>query len=173
MKYKLLKDTPKIKAGTIDRKVFFEINLNINPENYIWEWFEEVKENKTIYDLKEWDRLYYISDVNKTNWVTFTNDEKSFIEIGNAFLTKNEAEKELNKRIAWQTIRKFSIENDDDYKFIRWERNYLIEIYLNEFDIERYDEIENYNTQYYSSKEIAEKALKELNKKYRILFDLD
>lgn len=136
-KYKLLKDLPTWKAGEIfwiwedenlygmseDWRVIMVyhfstlINFDLLKNG---EWFEEIKIQKSIFDLKIWDTYYYL-DLNcsysKVSYFTiFAEDDflsyKSDLENWNIFLTEEEAEQELEKRQAIQRIKKYCFEND-------------------------------------------------------------
>lgn len=131
-KYKLKKDLPTWKAGTIfwvwedeclyglseDNKPIMVysaitlINFDLLKNS---EWFEEVEEEKSIFELDYGDKYFYIDDfsevkeaeVEKEYFESFEND----LNYGNVFLTKAEAEKELEKRQAIQRIKKYCWEN--------------------------------------------------------------
>ena len=119
MKYKLLKDLPLAKAGTVveisDTNFFQRGELDIHLPDDNWrphcianitlenqkEWLEEVKEPKTIYDLKKGDKYYEVYanlqiNSNIYNWhsqVTF-----------NMFLTEREAKRnKLLRELATRT----------------------------------------------------------------------
>ena len=72
MKYKLLKELPL--AYIWDEVEYFESTTEIRKKwvaiaylhkNLISEWLEEVKEPKTIYDLKKGDKYYVLDDWNE------------------------------------------------------------------------------------------------------------
>lgn len=89
------------------------------------EWFD--KEEKSIFNLKEWDDIYimryddYIS--RQRWWKQFVDDRINW----NVYLTKEEAEKELERRKAIQRIKKFMWENKIKNKEFKWNNGkYLI-----------------------------------------------
>lgn len=110
MKYKLLKPLPLAKAWTEVEyfKDTKQITLNRVPIAYIHEeqineWLEEIKEPKTIYDLKEGDEYWnitegYISEHKVIQW-----DFKSNAHIEN-FCTEREAKRnKLLRELATRT----------------------------------------------------------------------
>lgn len=139
-KYRLKKDLPTWKAGTTfwiweDENLYgmsedwqpvmvyhfstlFRFNLLNNKE-----WFEEIKEKpKSVWDLKKWDKYYYIEINACIDSIKFIDDyiDEDLLEIWNIFLIKEEAEKELEKRRAIQRIKKYCWENWIDNSFKEW-----------------------------------------------------
>ena len=176
-KYKLLKDLPFDKEWTIiDSEnrwnlVMYPIISRYSDNK---EWFEEIKEPKTIYNLKEWDKCYILvyGQALKEDFIWEYDMRLCMSEI---FLTKQEAETELKKRKALAKIKKWSVENDWDYK-LKW-NTYKYYLYLNWLDEETAEITvqETYLgkylwTIYYSSEKKAEQALKELREEYNTLF---
>lgn len=128
-RYRLKKDLPTFKAGDIFRLedsgnlvwhgsdngeseyksvvAYMCSTLNKFPD-ILTDWFEEImEESKTVWDLKENDRCYVIrtdahdSAVIEVHW----NDTWAPHRIiGNVFLTREEAEKELARRKAKQIL---------------------------------------------------------------------
>ena len=132
-KYKLLKDLPRAKAGEVVIITNAHSNnpwiLKINKWNedetqrprlaYIHtrnvdEWLEEIPEKpKSVFDLKEWDDFYFIiNNIIFENIVTDCVSFKDYLKEWNIFLSKEEAEAELEKRKAIQGVRKYCHEND-------------------------------------------------------------
>lgn len=74
--------------------------------NYLDEISEEllepyVEKPKTVWNLKKGDTYYVISGYNElieTTWINYNNIDSNSREIGNAFLTKEEAEFEVERR---------------------------------------------------------------------------
>ena len=190
-KYKLLKDLPGMKEGTIineseDKKtIFIETDLIwTNQElgfmlpifqNYSnhKEWFEEIKEVKSIYDLEKFDTFYTINANYDIDWRVIENwcliGER--IVMWNAFLTKEEAETELQKRKAMATIKKWSHDNDWGSEYIHQDC-YEIGVMWWDLTVIWPLAVKTINNQYYSCLEIAEQALKELEAEYKILFNI-
>lgn len=132
--YKLLKDLPRAKAGEVVIITNAHSNnpwiLKINKWNedekqrprlaYIHtknvdEWLEEIPEKqKSVWDLKAGDSFYLIFNGNiLKNSISYCEHFKAnYLEIWNAFLSKEEAEQELAKRKALQRIKKYCYEND-------------------------------------------------------------
>lgn len=127
-KYKLLKDLPLAKAGTIvslnresRKKTYWQASIMWEtgaiayiPQWAIQEWLEEIPEKpKSVWDLKEGDKYFYLSEIwdiciAEHIW-HILDDER--IQIGNAFLEKSEAVKELKKRVSIAKIKKYCSEN--------------------------------------------------------------
>lgn len=128
--YKLLKDLPTFKAGDIFELeytgdltfvehgdthktavplvvAYTKLTLEKFP-NILKDWFEEIPEKpKTVEDLKEGDKWYYISYNSMCHYVASSrvlNCINTFREVGNVFLTGEEAEKELARRKAKQVL---------------------------------------------------------------------
>lgn len=68
------------------------------------DWFEEIPEKpRTVWDLEEGDEWYFINYSTDSCYISSTNNLsciKAFREIGNVFLTREAAEKELARRKA-------------------------------------------------------------------------
>lgn len=128
--YKLLKDLPLAKTGEEVEiyekwkdliRIYKKPNNNrswilicqIEKEN-ISEWLEEIPQKpKSIWDLKEWDDFYFIiNSIIFENIVTDCVSFKDYLKEWNVFLTKKEAEAELEKRKAIQRVRKYCYENN-------------------------------------------------------------
>lgn len=129
-RYRLKKDLPTFKAGDIFRLedsgslvwhrsdngeseyksvvAYMCSTLNKFPD-ILTDWFEEItEESKTVWDLKEGDEYYMIDSFFSASNVVpiWTNSDidKDVRELGNAFLTKEEAEKEIARRKAKQIL---------------------------------------------------------------------
>lgn len=131
-KYKLKKDLPTFKAGMVAElnddgdlvlvgtretsapfiKGYYVVyprqELDVFP-NILKDWFEEIPEQpKTVWDLGNGDTYYSISSggfitTEKYSFDTQFEDNQR-IAIGNVFLTKEDAEKELTRRKAKQIL---------------------------------------------------------------------
>ena len=195
MKYRLLKDIPfhtKWAIFIYDKEKWKAYREWVNKTlgihwfhdtgfyKLLWEWFEEIKEVKSIYDLEE-DDTYYTTSISwyiqKESWTEHSARQET-IELWNAFLTKEEAETELQKRKAMATIKKWSWENDWGYEMKWAEMSYYV--FLDwfvdkegaEFNIQETYVWETLWEHYYSTEEKAEQALKELEAEYKILFNI-
>lgn len=115
MKYKLLKDTPTIKAGTIFEEIVNmsdgtrELTVDVpgedtpqDPQFTIQdidnfdEWFEEIKEptDSIHWKPKDGEEYWYIGDDSSIRSIRFSSydgDDVSRLAIGNVCLTKAEA----------------------------------------------------------------------------------
>lgn len=73
------------------------------------EWFEKIEnKERTIFDLKKWDKFYYITgsgDINNLWYWNLSLDK--YRNTLNIFLTEEEAENELERRKAIQRVKKF------------------------------------------------------------------
>ena len=121
MKYKLLKDTPTIKAGTIFEEVASDFNqwkelVRITPigaktspqftiqdiENFD-EWFEEVQEptNSIHWKPKIGDRCFILENANirPTNYTGMLRDYNAW-STGRVFRTEEECEKARDRELA-------------------------------------------------------------------------
>lgn len=80
--------------------------------------FEQVPEKSvSIYDLNYSDKYYYIEHdyVREGTW-TDHHADRELLSLGNVFLTEEEAEKELKKRIAITTIKRFIYNNGMEFE---------------------------------------------------------
>ena len=83
------------------------------------DYFEEIKEEKkSIFNLKGWDEYYYLFsdwDIGFRHYY-WPEAYKDLIENRNAFLIKEEAEKESKRRRTILNIKKYCFENNIEYK---------------------------------------------------------
>lgn len=124
-RYKLLKDLPTFKAGDEfflnnigdlewDNKCGVNVIAYVGHTlekfpNILKDWFEEIPEQpKTVWDLEEGDEYW---GINLSDITGFDIDEYDFNlrayhlrEIGDVFLTREEAQKELARRKAKQIL---------------------------------------------------------------------
>ncbi len=162
--------------GNILREYLLDIDKLIED----W-WLKEIKERpKSIYELKEWDKYRYIIFDNKDvayniiSWYFWYEIYQDKLEVGNVFLTKEEAEKELEKRKALARIKKWIYENgielaDKDDKFV-----FTIMYSLTDKDLEIcYWNVVSFDNILFKYKNDAQKCLEECREDWEILFDLD
>ena len=122
---------------------------------------------KSVLDLKIGDEYYYIDmcgdvDITAFRNGTYLTDEK-IIKIGNAFLTKEEAKHEVERRKCEAILLKYgtrdmmSISDDDTNKYFICYNNYVhgIAVNYNQF-------VQNQGTIYFKTKELAQKAIDEV-----------
>lgn len=147
-RYKLLKDLPFAKAGTIFRRISFKSKDGLSDYDYLEtnilldgnqdetvfsikrnyfinnfdEWFEEIKEPEQIYYI---DNLGgYVSKIDKNQFAIFPALIANLKSIGNYFETREEAEKYLKylkaKEVIKQDTKGFKPDwnNDDGNKYL-------------------------------------------------------
>lgn len=144
------------------------------------EYFEEEKEEKkSIFNLKEWDGYYFL----KSNWYIICLDrydwtelDKDIVANGNAFLTKEEAEKEVERRKAIQRIKKYCFENNIQYKENVSDETFYIGIIYDYEDEEFYpstctDHID-YWFLFFDSYEDVDKVINNCKSELNIIFDV-
>ena len=131
MKYKLLKDTPTIKAGTIFEEIVNmsdgtrELSVAVPGEDIpqdpqftiqdidnFDEWFEEIKEpvNSIHWKPKKGDQVFLLGgngQIFSSSWVGANSDNK-WLEFGNTYRTEEEAEKARDRRLAEVRLRRTS-----------------------------------------------------------------
>lgn len=126
MKYKVIKQFPWYNEGEVidtDKQA-----LNFNPA--FWsEFFQKVEEKpRTVLDLKEGDLYFYINglyQISISTWLNSWIDNENW-DIWNCFLTREEAEKELEKRKLITKLLRSKHEMWLNKKFVKDERNYFI-----------------------------------------------
>lgn len=117
MKYKLLKDMPTIKAGTIFREIVREdgskilkeydsnnkITILVNEIKNFDEWFEEIKEpvDSIHWKPKIGDRCFVLENTNirPTNYTGMLRDYNAW-RTGRVFRTEEECEKARDRELA-------------------------------------------------------------------------
>ena len=122
---------------------------------------------KSVWDLKEKDEYYYIDIYGGVDITTFGIgtcwEDKKMIEIGNAFLTEDEAEFEAERRKCESILLKYgtrdmmSISDDDTNKYFICYNNYVHGIAVNNNQF-----VQNQGTIYFKTKELAQKAIDEV-----------
>lgn len=136
-KYKLKKDLLHLRAGDVvdvfKRKDEWPISITkyvisikgwliaeiVESTKFSFEdYFEEIEERKSIFNLKRWDIYYSICDDSDVESIIFENDsyDNKYIQSWNAFLTEEEATKEVERKKAIQKIKKYCWENNIKYK---------------------------------------------------------
>ena len=124
------------------------------------------KKPKTVWDLKTGDEYYYIDmcgdvDITAFRNGTYLTDEK-IIKIGNAFLTKEEAEFELERRKCEAVLLKFgtrdmrSFEDYDDKYYIMYDNT------GKNVDVSCCTFRQNQGAIYFKTIELAQKAIEEV-----------
>ena len=195
-KYKLKKDLLHLRAGDVvdvfKRKDEWPISITkyvisikgwliaeiVESTKFSFEdYFEEIEERKSIFNLKRWDIYYSICDDSDVESIIFENDsyDNKYIQSWNAFLTKEEAEKESERRRAIQRIKKYCWENDID---IDYDEEYNSRLFYIEVDWEFEGQINFdsfpplYSPIWYFSRENAEKILEKFQEELKIILDV-
>lgn len=142
---------------------------NVLSEKYKIEKIQH--EPKTIWDLTEEDMYYYINTCGEIESTYYDDDEfmdGSIVEIGNGFLTEEEAEFEVERRKCEAILLKYgsrdiiSIGDKNTLKyFIRYKNS---EEY---FLISSIYDLQTQGTIYFESEEMAQKAIEETGE-YRL-----
>lgn len=113
---------------------------------------------KTVWNLKESDKYWYISDYGQICKSTWTNFECEIIRraIGNCFLTKKEGEFEVERRKVETTLLKYGRRG---FKYS--EDNYYIYYEHDESSIEIgcYESFQDQGVIYFDTEELCQKAM--------------
>lgn len=155
-RYKLKRDLPTFKAGDNFHIGYAGELVWENPHgddviaccarilekfpNILADWFEEIPEvPKTVWDLEKGDWYYVINrngNIDTNQWDEFGFGE-SYREIGNAFLDRGEANKEIARRKARVILQRDTKGFEPDWKNSD-EKKYFVDwsYYKNDFHIE-------------------------------------
>ena len=120
---------------------------------------------KSVWDLKEGDEYYYIDYYGEIKSVfnECCDEELSIIEIGNAFLTREEAEFEVVRRKCEAILLKYGTRDMMSLANYLTDKFYIIyNNYDNLIEIESKQFTHTQGTIYFKSKELAQKAIKEV-----------
>lgn len=193
MKYKLLKDTPTIKAGTIFEEIVNmsdgtrELSVAVpgedtpqDPQFTIQdihnfdEWFEEIEPTDSIHwEPKNDDTYYYITiegSVDSDIWTEHPMDDDRWT-FGNIYRTEEECEKALDRTLAEVRLRRTSTFKPD---FENGNGGYIVDYdYINK-KIECCDCFWNDSGEIvrYATKEDAEKSIRENERDWKIYFGI-
>ena len=125
---------------------------------------------KTVWDLKEKDEYYYIDICGNFDITTFGVGtywaDKKMIEFGNAFLTREEAEFEVERRKCESILLKYgtrymmSLGDGNKSKYCIYLNNFLNKIVVSDNYC-----IQSQGSIYFESKELAQKAIEECGEK--------
>lgn len=193
MKYKLLKDTPTIKAGTIFEKVVrgvdgikgsaVVVSIGANTD-FQWtikdidnfdEWFEEIEEPlDSIHWEPDFGEEYwyvnYIGDVVCRVWEDAGVDFW-LLESGNIYRTKEEAEQALERKLAEVRLRRTSnFEPDLEKCKGGWVVDY--DYCAGIFSCTHIYSTSRGEPVYYATKEEAEKSIRENEQDWKIYFGI-
>ena len=122
------------------------------------------KKPKSVWDLKIGDEYWYITLLGYVEEVSYQSDDEdiNIIKAGNAFLTKEEAEFEVERRKCEAILLKYgtrdmmSISDDDTNKYYICYNNYVNGIAVNNNQF-----VQKQGSIYFESKELAQKAIEE------------
>lgn len=120
---------------------------------------------KSVWDLKEGDEYYYIDYYGEIKSVfnECCDEDLSIIEIGNAFLTREEAEFEVVRRKCEAILLKYGTRDMMSLANYLTDKFYIIyNNYDNLIEIESKQFTHTQGTIYFKSKELAQKAIKEV-----------
>ena len=115
---------------------------------------------KTVWDLKNGDRYWYLDDYDGVTFTTWNNDEVDITRrlFCNCFLTKEETEFEVERRKVEAILLKYGRK---EFKY--GEDNYYMHCEYNKppFEIGCYDSYSIQGVIYFDTKELCLKAIKE------------
>lgn len=180
-KYRLLKDLPLAKAGT-EVEVIKALHSNYSKILLDWdriadilseditEWLEEIHDKpKSVWGLRRWDECYHLESdghIRRIYWDdAFIPESKQ----GNIFLTREDAEKERDRRNANSKIKKWCWENGVEMAYDIHKRNYSFWLMNNESDIGIDQYFNNWSTIWFFSKENAQKILKQFPEELKLI----
>lgn len=120
---------------------------------------------KSVWDLKEGDEYWYITLLGYVEEVSYQSDDEdiNIIKAGNAFLTKEEAEFEVERRKCEAVLLKYgtrdmrSLGDIDAHKYFIVYNNYY-----NELSISFNQSANSQGTIYFKSAKLAQKAIDEV-----------
>nr|DAS27824.1 MAG TPA: hypothetical protein [Caudoviricetes sp.] len=194
MKYKLLKDTPTIKAGTIFEEIVNmsdgtrELTVAVpgedtpqDPQFTIQdidnfdEWFEEIKEptDSAHWKPKIAEKYFYINEYGDVEWEVWNDDDvdNRLMAMGLVYRTEEECEEARDRRLAEVRLSQTS---DFEPDFENGNGGYVIFYNPEEKKLEThnvycydYGEIVRYETV-----EEAEKSIKENERDWKIYFGI-
>lgn len=189
-RYKLLKDLPTFKAGDLfyiseygalvyddggyGVMAYAQSTLDRFP-NILTEWFEEIQEptNSSNWKPKKGDQVFLLGgngQIFSSSWVGANSDNK-WLEFGNTYRTKEEAEKARKRKLVEVRLRKTSNFKPD---FVRGKGGWVVDCdYLHNrlecFECLWQDAGEPVR---YATKEDAEKSIKENERDWKIYFGI-
>lgn len=192
--YKLLKDTPTIKAGTIFEEVTSDfdelkelvrvtpIGAKTSPQFTIQdidnfdEWFEEMEEptDSIHWKPKDGEEYWYIGDDSSIRSIRFSSydgDDVNRLAIGNVYLTKAEAICVRERKLAEVRLRKTStFEPDFEGRNGGWVVGY--NYHLEEFAYVDASYVNYGEPVRYATEEDAKKSIRENERDWKIFFGI-
>ena len=188
--YKLLKDTPTIKAGTIFEEVISDYDelkelVRITPTgaktspqftiqdiNDFDEWFEEITDSihwKPQLDDRYWS-INYWGNVDCANWGSTTIDVWK-LNSGNVYRTEEECEKARDRELAEIRLRRTStFKPDPNNGKLGWIVGYSCR--AKKLIVERFVYSYYGETIHYKTAEDAKKSIKENEQDWKIYFGI-
>ena len=188
-RYKLLKDLPVAKAGTIfwlnddghlcadilqdyDNVVVYSKNDLDKFPNILTDWFEEIKE-PTRWKPEAYQKYYFASSSGIAHhdfWTNSSDIDDGRFEIGNCFKTREEAERVAEYLKALAVVR-----GDATTKFVKGKNNWCV-FYSSAskcLDLEsRFSSIENgvFGLPYFATREDAQRSIKQHKNEWLTIF---
>lgn len=122
---------------------------------------------KTVWDLKSGDEYYFINMICGVTRTTFSNDtydtDKKIIEVGNAFLTREEADHEAERRKCEAILLKYGTRDMRSLGDINAHKYFIVyNNYYNELSISFNQSANSQGTIYFETSELAQKAIDEV-----------
>ena len=195
MKYKLLKDTPTIKAGTIFEEIVSmsdgtrELAVAVPGEDIpedpqfaiqdidnFDEWFEEAQEptDSIHWKPQRGDKIWYLDENGNTNFTYFNENDPyhlSRFEFGNTYRTSGECELARERKLAEVRLRRTSDFKPDLEKCKGgWVVNY--DYCAGIFSCTHIYSTSRGEPVYYATKEEAEKSIRENERDWKIFFGI-
>lgn len=118
---------------------------------------------KSVWDLKEEDKYYYINCYGEIDSTFYDRDEDvDIIKCGNAFLTEEEAEFEVERRKCEAVLLKYGTRDLMSFGDINDHKYYIYyDHYINDLTIQFLNCLNYQGTIYFETKELAQKAIEE------------
>ncbi len=118
---------------------------------------------KSVWDLKEEDKYYYINCYGEIDSTFYDRDEDvDIIKCGNAFLTREEAEHEVERRKCEAILLKYGTRDFISLGNINVSKYYIYyDNYINALTIQFRSRLNYQGTIYFKSEELAQKAIDE------------
>lgn len=128
---------------------------------------------------QEGEIYYYIMNLNQIGSTCYNADsDKIAWDLGDGLFTKEEAQKELNKRIAIQKVKDYIIENDlsfePDWRNEQQNKYYIyFDNRINKFEFDSKNKCDcNPKISYFKSEEDCKKVIHNCRKELKIIFDV-
>lgn len=187
--YKLLKDLPNLKKGTIlsEGKPIFGVRTLITKNNDVGstfignelfeEFFEEIKEpiDSIHWKPKQDEKIWYLDENGDTNFTYFDEDDLDHLsrfELGNTYRTSQECEKSRERRLAEVRLRRTStFKPDFENRNGGW---VIVYEYAHHKLLARSIRIEDAGEPVrYATREDAEKSIEENEQDWKIYFGIE